>query len=153
MSSLYWCLELTWSTDPQTRYPTRLYRLWRKFELILLFCVHIYGFRRNEVVLEAGEKYRFNEDGSEMTLLDVAKLDEGEYTCIAKNKAGESEQELSLRVFGEQQCSAEWQFKCFTCGAELRECRRGRNNHLFCERLDERCCSTWVELISCEDET
>lgn len=121
-----------------------------KFELILLFSVHIYGFRRNEVVLEAGEKYRFNEDGSEMTLLDVAKLDEGEYTCIAKNKAGESEQELSLRVFGEHQRSAEWQFKCSTCGAER---RRGRNNHLFCERLDERCCSTWVELISCEEET
>ena len=36
-----------------------------------------------------------------MTLMDVAKLDEGEYTCIAKNKAGEVEQELSLRVFGE----------------------------------------------------
>ncbi|KAM8902448.1 neural cell adhesion molecule 1b isoform 3-T3 [Spinachia spinachia] len=54
---------------------------------------------RNEVVLEAGEKYGFNEDGSEMTLLDVTKLDEGEYTCIAKNKAGESEKELSLRVF------------------------------------------------------
>nr|XP_040029278.1 neural cell adhesion molecule 1b isoform X3 [Gasterosteus aculeatus aculeatus] len=54
---------------------------------------------RNEVVLEAGEKYSFNEDGSEMTLLDVTKLDEGEYTCIARNKAGESEKELSLRVF------------------------------------------------------
>uniref|UniRef100_A0A8D0A404 Neural cell adhesion molecule 1b n=1 Tax=Sander lucioperca TaxID=283035 RepID=A0A8D0A404_SANLU len=54
---------------------------------------------RNGVVLEAGEKYSFNDDGSEMTLMDVAKLDEGEYTCIAKNKAGESEQELSLRVF------------------------------------------------------
>ncbi|XP_071351908.1 neural cell adhesion molecule 1b isoform X3 [Trachinotus anak] len=54
---------------------------------------------RNEVVLEAGEKYSFNEDGSEMTIMDVTKLDEGEYTCIAKNKAGESEQELSLRVF------------------------------------------------------
>ncbi|XP_044059765.1 neural cell adhesion molecule 1b isoform X21 [Siniperca chuatsi] len=54
---------------------------------------------RNEAVLEAGEKYSFNEDGSEMTLMDVTKLDEGEYTCIAKNKAGESEQELSLRVF------------------------------------------------------
>ncbi|CAJ1065239.1 neural cell adhesion molecule 1b isoform X3 [Xyrichtys novacula] len=54
---------------------------------------------RNEAVLEAGEKYSFNEDGSEMTIMDVAKLDEGEYTCIAKNKAGESEQELSLRVF------------------------------------------------------
>lgn len=32
--------------------------------------------------------------------MDVTKLDEGEYTCIAKNKAGEAEQELSLRVFG-----------------------------------------------------
>ncbi|KAG8001910.1 Neural cell adhesion molecule 1 [Nibea albiflora] len=54
---------------------------------------------RNDVLLEAGEKYSFNEDGSEMTIMDVTKLDEGEYTCIAKNKAGESEQELSLRVF------------------------------------------------------
>ncbi|XP_026233321.1 neural cell adhesion molecule 1b isoform X4 [Anabas testudineus] len=54
---------------------------------------------RNEVVLEAGEKYSFNEDGSEMTIMDVTKLDEGDYICIAKNKAGESEQELSLRVF------------------------------------------------------
>uniref|UniRef100_A0A8C2X2I4 Neural cell adhesion molecule 1b n=1 Tax=Cyclopterus lumpus TaxID=8103 RepID=A0A8C2X2I4_CYCLU len=54
---------------------------------------------RNEVVLEAGEKYSFNDDGSEMTLMDVTKLDEGEYTCIAKNKAGESDKELSLRVF------------------------------------------------------
>ncbi|XP_028274760.1 neural cell adhesion molecule 1b isoform X3 [Parambassis ranga] len=54
---------------------------------------------RNGVDLEAGEKYSFNEDGSEMTIMDVTKLDEGEYTCIAKNKAGESDQELSLRVF------------------------------------------------------
>lgn len=72
-----------------------------------LFCSHLWFFHRNEVVLEAGEKYRFNEDGSEMTLLDVAKLDEGEYTCIAKNKAGESKHELSLRVFGKRQRSAE----------------------------------------------
>ncbi|KAK6285157.1 hypothetical protein J4Q44_G00390180 [Coregonus suidteri] len=54
---------------------------------------------RAGVLLESGEKYSFNEDGSEMTIMEVAKLDEGEYTCIAKNKAGESEQELSLRVF------------------------------------------------------
>ncbi|XP_068172869.1 neural cell adhesion molecule 1b isoform X3 [Antennarius striatus] len=54
---------------------------------------------RNEVVLEGGEKYNFNEDGSEITIMDVSKLDEGDYTCIAKNKAGESEQELSLRVY------------------------------------------------------
>ncbi|XP_039986518.1 neural cell adhesion molecule 1b isoform X3 [Xiphias gladius] len=56
-------------------------------------------WKRNEVVLQAGEKYSFNEDGSEMKMMDVTKLDEGEYTCIAKNKAGESEQELSLKVF------------------------------------------------------
>ncbi|XP_047195528.1 neural cell adhesion molecule 1b isoform X15 [Hippoglossus stenolepis] len=54
---------------------------------------------RGDVVLDAGEKYSFNEDGSEITIMDVTKLDEGDYTCIAKNKAGESEQELSLRVF------------------------------------------------------
>ncbi|XP_051535433.1 neural cell adhesion molecule 1b isoform X3 [Myxocyprinus asiaticus] len=54
---------------------------------------------RNNVQLESGDKYNFNEDGSEMTILDVTKLDEGDYTCIAKNKAGESEQELSLKVF------------------------------------------------------
>eukprot|EP00063_Salmo_salar_P095517 XP_014070352.1 PREDICTED: neural cell adhesion molecule 1 isoform X9 [Salmo salar] len=54
---------------------------------------------RAGVLLESGDKYSFNEDGSEMTIMEVAKLDEGEYTCIAKNKAGESEQELSLRVF------------------------------------------------------
>uniref|UniRef100_A0A8C2HTU7 Neural cell adhesion molecule 1b n=1 Tax=Cyprinus carpio TaxID=7962 RepID=A0A8C2HTU7_CYPCA len=48
---------------------------------------------------KSGDKYSFNEDGSEMTILDVTKLDEGDYTCIAKNKAGESEQELSLKVF------------------------------------------------------
>ena len=54
------------------------------------------------MVLDAEDKYSFNEDGSEMTIMEVAKLDEGEYTCIARNKAGESDQELSLRVFGEQ---------------------------------------------------
>lgn len=62
------------------------------------------AFRRNDVNLEAGEKYSFNEDGSEMTMMDVTKLDEGEYTCIAKNKAGETEKELSLRVFGKTDC-------------------------------------------------
>ncbi|XP_041850547.1 neural cell adhesion molecule 1b isoform X9 [Melanotaenia boesemani] len=54
---------------------------------------------RNGIDLEGGEKYSFNEDGSEMTIMDVIKLDEGEYTCTAKNKAGETDQELSLRVF------------------------------------------------------
>ncbi|XP_067307257.1 neural cell adhesion molecule 1b isoform X3 [Pseudorasbora parva] len=54
---------------------------------------------RNDNLLVSGDKYNFNEDGSEMTILDVTKLDEGDYTCIALNKAGKSEQELSLKVF------------------------------------------------------
>ncbi|XP_053279500.1 neural cell adhesion molecule 1b isoform X5 [Pleuronectes platessa] len=54
---------------------------------------------RGDGVLDAGEKYSFNEDGSEITIMDVTKLDEGDYTCIAKNKAGETAQELSLKVF------------------------------------------------------
>ncbi|KAI1893495.1 hypothetical protein AGOR_G00124310 [Albula goreensis] len=54
---------------------------------------------RNNVILESGDKYSFNEDGSEMTIRDVQKVDEGDYTCIAKNKAGKSEEELSLKVF------------------------------------------------------
>ncbi|KAA0701901.1 Neural cell adhesion molecule 1 [Triplophysa tibetana] len=56
-------------------------------------------WRRNNILLGSGDKYSFNEDGSEMTVLHVTKLDEGDYICIAKNKAGESEQELSLKVF------------------------------------------------------
>ncbi|XP_065137446.1 neural cell adhesion molecule 1b isoform X3 [Paramisgurnus dabryanus] len=56
-------------------------------------------WKRNNILLESGDKYSFNEDGSEMTVLDVTKLDEGDYTCIATNKAGKSEQELSLKVF------------------------------------------------------
>lgn len=38
-----------------------------------------------------------------MTITEVTKLDEGDYTCIAKNKAGESDQELSLKVFGKEE--------------------------------------------------
>lgn len=66
--------------------------------------VYIHTVNRNGVKLEDEEKYGFNDDGSELTIMDVSKLDEGEYTCIAKNKAGESEKELSLRVFGKPDC-------------------------------------------------
>ncbi|XP_039619950.1 neural cell adhesion molecule 1a isoform X7 [Polypterus senegalus] len=57
------------------------------------------SWARNKVVLERGDKYSFNSDGSEMTIFNVKKIDQGEYTCIAKNKAGEKEQEISLNVF------------------------------------------------------
>jgi len=68
----------------------------------LLYCFNklALSFLRNNIPLESGDKYNFNEDGSEMTIQDVTKLDEGDYTCIASNKAGKSEQELSLKVFG-----------------------------------------------------
>ncbi|XP_047463919.1 neural cell adhesion molecule 1a isoform X10 [Mugil cephalus] len=53
----------------------------------------------NNVVLETGDKYILNEDGSELVIKDVKKVDEGDYTCIAKNKAGEKREEVSLNVF------------------------------------------------------
>uniref|UniRef100_A0A3Q1ECC4 Neural cell adhesion molecule 1-like n=1 Tax=Acanthochromis polyacanthus TaxID=80966 RepID=A0A3Q1ECC4_9TELE len=56
----------------------------------------------NNVVLETGDKYSLNGDGSELEIRDVKKVDEGDYTCIAKNKAGEKSEEVSLNVFGER---------------------------------------------------
>ncbi|KAJ0061436.1 hypothetical protein NL108_000857 [Boleophthalmus pectinirostris] len=53
----------------------------------------------NGVVLVSGDKYSVNEDGSELLIRDVKKVDEGEYTCVARNKAGETAQEVSLKVF------------------------------------------------------
>ncbi|XP_061596342.1 neural cell adhesion molecule 1a isoform X10 [Cololabis saira] len=53
----------------------------------------------NNVDLETGEKYSLNEDGSELIIKDVTKVDEGDYVCKAKNKAGEKTEEVSLNVF------------------------------------------------------
>ncbi|KAL0994518.1 hypothetical protein UPYG_G00123300 [Umbra pygmaea] len=54
---------------------------------------------RNNIVLELGDKYTLNDDGSELIIKDVEKVDEGDYTCIGRNKAGEKEEEVSLNVF------------------------------------------------------
>uniref|UniRef100_A0A8C8H8B4 Neural cell adhesion molecule 1 n=1 Tax=Oncorhynchus tshawytscha TaxID=74940 RepID=A0A8C8H8B4_ONCTS len=53
----------------------------------------------NIIVLESDDKYSLNDDGSELIIKDVKKVDEGDYTCIARNKAGEKEEEVSLNVF------------------------------------------------------
>ncbi|XP_059382352.1 neural cell adhesion molecule 1-like isoform X7 [Carassius carassius] len=54
---------------------------------------------RGNIVLESDGKYSLNEDGSELTIKDVTKLDDGDYQCIARNKAGERSKEVSLNVF------------------------------------------------------
>ncbi|KAJ8267086.1 hypothetical protein GJAV_G00138170 [Gymnothorax javanicus] len=54
---------------------------------------------RFNVVLETDDKYSVSEDGSELMIKDVKKVDEGDYICIAKNKAGETDTEISLNVF------------------------------------------------------
>ncbi|XP_073680956.1 neural cell adhesion molecule 1a isoform X4 [Garra rufa] len=54
---------------------------------------------RGNIVLESEGKYSLNDDGSELTIKDVTKLDEGDYQCIARNKAGERSEEVSLSVF------------------------------------------------------
>ncbi|XP_037324017.2 neural cell adhesion molecule 1a isoform X1 [Pungitius pungitius] len=53
----------------------------------------------NNVVLQTDDKYTLSDDGSELLIKSVKKVDEGDYTCIAKNKAGEKSQEVSLNVF------------------------------------------------------
>ncbi|XP_057676248.1 neural cell adhesion molecule 1a isoform X2 [Corythoichthys intestinalis] len=53
----------------------------------------------NNIILQSGDKYSLNEDGSELVIKGVVKVDEGEYTCLAKNKAGEMSQEVGLNVF------------------------------------------------------
>ncbi|XP_072557985.1 neural cell adhesion molecule 1a isoform X8 [Paramormyrops kingsleyae] len=54
---------------------------------------------RNNIVLESGDKYSINDDGSELLIKHVRKVDEGDYACIAKNKAGVKTEEVSLNVF------------------------------------------------------
>ncbi|XP_057215852.1 neural cell adhesion molecule 1a isoform X6 [Triplophysa rosa] len=54
---------------------------------------------RGNIVLESNDKYSLNEDGSELTIKDVKKVDEGDYQCIARNKAGKRSEEVSLSVF------------------------------------------------------
>ncbi|KAI4877926.1 hypothetical protein NFI96_017420, partial [Prochilodus magdalenae] len=54
---------------------------------------------QNNVVLVPDEKYSLNDDGSELTIRDVKKVDEGDYVCIARNKAGSKEEEVGLNVF------------------------------------------------------
>lgn len=68
----------------------------------MLFLSHCYS---NNIVLEAGDKYNLNADGSELIIKDVKKVDEGDYTCIAKNKAGEKTEEVSLNVFSKKMSS------------------------------------------------
>ncbi|KAL6098445.1 ncam1 [Pungitius sinensis] len=53
----------------------------------------------NNVVLQTDDKYTLSDDGSELLIKSVKKVDEGDYTCIAKNKAGEKSEEVSLNVF------------------------------------------------------
>lgn len=80
------------------------------FVLSLTLCLP----RRANIVLESDGKYSLNEDGSELTIKDVTKLDEGDYQCIARNKAGERSKEVSLSVFGKMKNSV------ITVGAELK---------------------------------
>ncbi|KAG7247489.1 hypothetical protein CRUP_024011, partial [Coryphaenoides rupestris] len=55
--------------------------------------------RCNNIVLETDEKYSLNEDGSELTIKNITKVDEGDYACIARNKAGDKDEEVGLKVF------------------------------------------------------
>ncbi|XP_069470360.1 neural cell adhesion molecule 1 isoform X2 [Ambystoma mexicanum] len=55
--------------------------------------------KEGEMIEEDSDKYKFTEDGSKMTIFKVDKSDEGDYTCIAENKAGEQEASILLKVY------------------------------------------------------
>ncbi|KAM4651270.1 neural cell adhesion molecule 1 isoform 1-T1 [Discoglossus pictus] len=55
--------------------------------------------KSGELIEESSEKFSFNEDNTEMTIYRVEKEDEADYSCIAENKAGESEAIILLKVY------------------------------------------------------
>ncbi|XP_051895615.1 neural cell adhesion molecule 1-like isoform X5 [Pristis pectinata] len=57
-------------------------------------------WQRDDIIIRAdGDKYSLSEDGSELTISKIGKRDDGEYICIAQNKAGNNELEITLQVF------------------------------------------------------
>ncbi|XP_072342727.1 neural cell adhesion molecule 1-like isoform X6 [Scyliorhinus torazame] len=57
-------------------------------------------WQRDDVAIEAdGAKYTMNADGSELTISKIGKRDDGDYVCIAQNKAGDAELEITLKVY------------------------------------------------------
>ncbi|XP_038635653.1 neural cell adhesion molecule 1-like isoform X29 [Scyliorhinus canicula] len=57
-------------------------------------------WERDDVTIEAdGDKYTMNADGSELTISRIEKWDDGDYLCIAQNKAGDAELEITIKVF------------------------------------------------------
>ncbi|XP_053308252.1 neural cell adhesion molecule 1 isoform X1 [Spea bombifrons] len=55
--------------------------------------------KKGEQIEDEDEKYSFNDDNTEMTINRVEKDDEAEYSCIAENKAGESDAIIAVKVF------------------------------------------------------
>uniref|UniRef100_A0A4W3HVU7 Neural cell adhesion molecule 1b n=1 Tax=Callorhinchus milii TaxID=7868 RepID=A0A4W3HVU7_CALMI len=57
-------------------------------------------WQRDDELIEAdGEKYIMREDGSQLVINKVGENDDGDYICIAENKAGDFEMEITLKVF------------------------------------------------------
>ncbi|XP_055516615.1 neural cell adhesion molecule 1a isoform X3 [Leucoraja erinacea] len=57
-------------------------------------------WQREDIIIKAdADKYSLTEDGSELMIHKVGKQDDGEYVCMAQNKAGVYELEITLRVF------------------------------------------------------
>ncbi|KAG7255228.1 hypothetical protein CRUP_010494 [Coryphaenoides rupestris] len=54
--------------------------------------------RGNNVVLKRTRRYSLNEDGSELTIKNITKVDEGDYACIARNKAGDKDEETASEL-------------------------------------------------------
>lgn len=51
-------------------------------------------------MIEENEKYLLRDDNTELTIKNIINSDAGSYTCRATNKAGVTEKQSFLQVFG-----------------------------------------------------
>lgn len=56
---------------------------------------------RKGVELQESEQYVMRARGTTLTIRNIKQDDGGSYTCKASNKAGDVQQEIFLKVFGE----------------------------------------------------
>ncbi|XP_043935394.1 neural cell adhesion molecule 1 [Protopterus annectens] len=59
----------------------------------------VYWTKDDDEIEAKDNKYSFNSEKNEMTVHNIGKEDDGEYSCFAENKAGDAEAKITVKVF------------------------------------------------------